>query len=237
MPGALVVLSGGMDSAVCLASEASTLDRKAPLLALTFDYGQRHRVEIERAHALAEHYRAEHIIVALDRAPFAGSALTDLSLDVPAASSQSTRSVPVAPRIPSTYVPARNTIFLAIAIGVAESRDLDSVTIGVNAIDYSGYPDCRPEFIEAFREVARLGQRRGVEGSPVQVKAPLLLLDKAAIVRLGASLSVPFEMTWSCYRGGPDPCGSCDACELRRRGFAAAGIEDPAIRDRRLSEP
>ena len=131
--------------------------------------------------------------------------------------------------IPTTYVPARNSIFLAVALGVAEARDLDAVWIGVNAIDYSGYPDCRPEFVEAFRGVARTGQKRGVEGNPVELRTPLIECTKDQIVRLGLAHDAPLRLTWSCYLGGERPCGTCDACELRARGFAAAGVPDPAL--------
>jgi 7-cyano-7-deazaguanine synthase len=128
-----------------------------------------------------------------------------------------------------TYVPARNSIFLAVALGVAEARDLDAVWIGVNAIDYSGYPDCRPEFIEAFRGVAALGQRRGVEGDPIDIRTPLIASTKAEIVTTGLELDAPLRLTWSCYQGGDRPCGVCDACRLRAQGFAEAGVVDPAL--------
>jgi 7-cyano-7-deazaguanine synthase len=214
----LVVLSGGLDSTVCMALAAAGSDR-APL-ALTFDYGQRHRVELDRAAGVAGHYRAEHLVVQLDTSAWGGSALTDGTIDVPTGG--------VDDGIPSTYVPARNSIFLAVALGVAEARDLDAVWIGVNAIDYSGYPDCRPEFIEAFRGVAATGQRRGVEGDPIAIRTPLIDRTKEEIVRLGTELEAPLHLTWSCYLGGDRPCGVCDACRLRTQGFAAAGIDDPA---------
>jgi 7-cyano-7-deazaguanine synthase len=191
------------------------------LLALSFDYGQRHRHEIDHAAGVAGHYRAEHLIVQLDTSAWGGSALTDDSIDIPAGGTED--------GIPATYVPARNSIFLAVALGVAEARQLDSVWIGVNAIDYSGYPDCRPEFIEAFRAVAATGQKRGVEGNPIQIAAPLIELTKAEIVRLGQELDAPLHLTWSCYRGGDRPCGTCDACLLRALGFAEAGVDDPAL--------
>jgi 7-cyano-7-deazaguanine synthase len=217
--GHLVVLSGGLDSTVCMAL-AST-EAGAPPLALTFDYGQRHRTELDRAAGVAGHYRSEHLVVHLDTSAWGGSALTDPSIDVPEAGSTE--------GIPDTYVPARNSIFLAVALGVAEARDLDAVWIGVNAIDYSGYPDCRPEFIEAFRGVAATGQRRGVDGDPIAIRTPLIERTKAEIVRLGVDLDAPLHLTWSCYRGGTMPCGSCDACVLRAAGFAAAGVADPAL--------
>ena len=219
MAGHLVVLSGGLDSTVCmaLALEESGV---APL-ALTFDYGQRHRVELDRAAGVAGHYRSEHLVVRLDTAAWGGSALTDPAIDVPMTGSSS--------GIPVTYVPARNSIFLAVALGVAEARNLDAVWIGVNAIDYSGYPDCRPEFIEAFRAVARTGQRRGVEGNPVELRSPLIDCTKEEIVRLGVECGAPLALTWSCYLGGARPCGTCEACRLRAQGFEAAGVDDPAL--------
>jgi 7-cyano-7-deazaguanine synthase len=219
MPGELVLLSGGLDSTVCMAL-ADRAREEGALLALSFDYGQRHRHEIDHAAGVAGHYRAEHLIVQLDTSAWGGSALTDDSIDIAAGGTEG--------GIPATYVPARNSIFLAVALGVAEARQLDSVWIGVNAIDYSGYPDCRPEFIEAFRAVAATGQKRGVEGNPIQIAAPLIEVTKAEIVRLGRELDAPLHLTWSCYRGGDRPCGTCDACLLRARGFAEAGVDDPA---------
>ena len=219
MAGHLVVLSGGLDSTVCMALVAAE-GGDAPL-ALTFDYGQRHRTELDRAAGIAGHYRSEHLVVQLDTSAWGGSALTDPTIEVPIAGSTD--------GIPDTYVPARNSIFLAVALGVAEARGLDAVWIGVNAIDYSGYPDCRPEFIEAFRGVAATGQRRGVEGNPIAIRTPLIERTKAEIVQLGIDHGAPLHLTWSCYRGGADPCGSCDACVLRAAGFETAGVTDPAL--------
>ncbi len=221
MSGHLVLLSGGLDSTVCMAI-ARRQAESAPL-ALTFDYGQRHRTELDRSAGVAGHFRSEHLVVTLDTSAWGGSALTDPSIDVPAAGGDDGR-------IPVTYVPARNSIFLAVALGVAEARGLDAVWIGVNAIDYSGYPDCRPEFIEAFRGVAATGQKRGVEGRPIGISTPLIESTKADIIRTGLELDAPLGMTWSCYRGGDAPCGTCDACVLRARGFADAGTDDPALR-------
>jgi 7-cyano-7-deazaguanine synthase len=215
----LVVLSGGLDSTVCMALAAG--ESGVPPLALTFDYGQRHRTELDRAAGIAGHYRSEHLVVHLDTSAWGGSALTDPAVEVPAAGSTE--------GIPDTYVPARNSIFLAVALGVAEARDLDDVWIGVNAVDYSGYPDCRPEFIDAFRVVAATGQKRGVDGDPIAIRTPLIGCSKEQIVRLGVDHDAPLQLTWSCYRGGDVPCGTCDACVLRARGFAAAGIDDPAL--------
>jgi 7-cyano-7-deazaguanine synthase len=219
VPGHLVVLSGGLDSTVCMALAVG--DSGRPPLALTFDYGQRHRTELDRAAGVAGHYRSEQLVVRLDTTAWGGSALTDPSIAVPLGGTED--------GIPATYVPARNSIFLAVALGVAEARGLDAVWIGVNAIDYSGYPDCRPQFIEAFRAVAATGQKRGVEGNPIAIRTPLIECTKAEIVRLGVDKGAPLHLTWSCYLGGDRPCGACDACMLRARGFAETGVVDPAL--------
>ena len=221
MSGDVVVLSGGLDSTVCTALAAR---EAGPLLALSFDYGQRHRVELARAAEVARHYGAEHLVVPIDLRGWGGSALTDDSIDVPAAGGPAEAGA-----IPVTYVPARNLIFLSIAVGVAEARDAERVHLGVNALDYSGYPDCRPEFVESFRATAALALKRGVEGRPVDVCTPLVSLTKAEIVRLGLELGAPLHLTWSCYQGGEAPCGRCDSCALRARGFAHAGVADPAL--------
>ncbi len=218
-PGHLVVLSGGLDSTVCMA--LATVESGMPPLALTFDYGQRHRNELDHAAGVAGHFRAEHLVVSLDTSAWGGSALTDPSKAIPRGGTEE--------GIPATYVPARNSIFLSVALGVAEARGLDAVWIGVNAIDYSGYPDCRPEFIDAFRQVAATGQKRGVEGNPIEIRTPLIELTKADIVRLGIDHGAPLHLTWSCYQGDDRPCGGCDACLLRAGGFAGAGIDDPAL--------
>ena len=216
--GSLVVLSGGLDSTVCAAIAA----REAPpLTALTFDYGQRHRVEVGHAAQVARHYDAAHLVVALDTRAWGGSALTDAAIEVPVEAAGE--------EIPATYVPARNLIFLSVAMGVAEARGLDAVYVGVNALDYSGYPDCRPEFIASFAKTASLALKRGVEGRPVEVRTPLIDLTKAHIVRLGVDLDAPLALSWSCYLGLPAPCGACDACRLRAKGFAEAGLADPAL--------
>ena len=219
MTADLVVLSGGLDSTVCAA--LAHRDRRFGL-ALTFDYGQRHRVELERAATVAAHYGVEQLVVRIDASQWGGSALTDATIDVPEGDGSGSG-------IPVTYVPARNLIFLSVAVGVAEVRDLDAVVIGVNALDYSGYPDCRPEFVRSFASTAALALKRGIEGRPVEVKAPLVDLGKADIVRLGVELGAPLQLTWSCYRGGDQPCGDCDACALRAKGFADAGVVDPAL--------
>ena len=164
-------------------------------------------------------------MVPINLAGWGGSALTDVSIAVPDAGDDTADSA----AIPVTYVPARNLIFLSLAVGIAEARHADAVLIGVNALDYSGYPDCRPEFIRSFAATAALALKRGVEGNPVQIRTPLIQKSKADIVRLGLQLHAPLELTWSCYRGGDHPCGTCDACALRAKGFAEAGVADPAL--------
>ena len=220
---AVVLLSGGMDSATCLA-----IAKREGYLphALSFRYGQRHAVEVEAAtrvaHALGV---VEHRIVSLDPSAFAGSALTG-GPDVPKDRSEHD----IGHGIPSTYVPARNTIFLAFALGYAEVIGAADVFIGINALDYSGYPDCRPEFLEAFEKMARLATRAGVEGTaPLSIHAPLLHLTKADIVRRGTELGVDYDLTITCYDPSPTglACGHCDACALRRKGFQEAGVKDP----------
>jgi 7-cyano-7-deazaguanine synthase len=218
--GAVVVFSGGLDSTVCLALAHRDC---RPVLALTVDYGQRHRIEVQRAATVAGAYGVEHLVVGLDLSRWGGSALTDPSVEVPGPDSAGPDEVPV------TYVPARNLVFLSLAAGLAEAREVDAVYLGVNALDYSGYPDCRPEFVDAFRAAAALALKRGVEGRPLDFRTPLIDMTKADIVRLGVELGAPLELTWSCYRGGPEPCAACDACHLRAKGFAEAGVPDPAL--------
>ncbi|MGH9179516.1 MAG: 7-cyano-7-deazaguanine synthase QueC [Acidimicrobiales bacterium] len=229
MSAGLVILSGGLDSTVCMA--VARADGAEPALALTFDYGQRHRTELERAALVAAHFGAEHLVVQLDMGRWGGSALTDPSIDVPPPSPPGEDGSGAGHHaIPVTYVPARNLVFLSLAVGIAEVRACDAVYLGVNALDYSGYPDCRPEFVESFRATAALALKRGVEGRPVDVRTPLVSLTKADIVRRGVALAAPLHLSWSCYRAGPEPCGACDACDLRAKGFAAAGLADPALR-------
>jgi len=219
--GSVVLLSGGMDSAPCLALAARD---DPPVHALTISYGQRHAREIRSARALARRYGVRsHVVLRLPLGPLLDSTLTRPRRRLPSAG-------PRGGRIPSTYVPARNTILLAVALGYAESHRLGSIYLGANAIDYSGYPDCRPEFLRAFERLARLGTRAGVEGrGSIRVKAPLLRLSKAGIVRLGERLGVPWTLTWSCYAGGRRPCGTCDSCRLRARGFRGARVRDPTV--------
>lgn len=216
---AVVILSGGLDSTTCL---GVVVDALYDVYALTFDYGQRHVIEIEAAKKVAQHYNVkEHRIARLPFLKDIGkSALTEDRLDVPTSGVQEGK-------IPITYVPGRNLIFLSIATAYAETVQATAIYIGVNALDYSGYPDCRPEFIEAFQQVAKLGTKVGVEGLPVTIETPLLNLSKADIVRLGTSLGVPYELTTSCYQGQEEACGECDSCRLRLEGFRQAGVKDP----------
>ncbi len=220
---AVVLLSGGLDSTTCLAIAKSEGYRCS---ALSFDYGQRQRVELYAAAKLADLLGAEeHIVMQVDIGKLGGSALTDPNTEVPKDSNHS------ATDIPSTYVPARNTVFLAHALALAEVRSAFNIFIGVNAVDYSGYPDCRPEYIDAFEKLANLATAAAVEGrGQYRVRAPLLHLSKADIVRQGTALGIDYSLTHSCY----DPvdfaaCGHCDACILRRQGFEAAEFSDPTI--------
>ena len=217
MKAAVVLLSGGLDSMVCAA-----LAREAgfSVTALTIDYGQRHRVELEAARAVAEKLADRHIVLPLDLRAFGGSALTS-DIDVPKKG--------VGEGIPVTYVPARNTIFLSLALGLAEASGARDMFIGVNALDYSGYPDCRPAFVEEFQRLANVATKAGVEGAGFRVHAPLLHFSKADIVREGLRVGVDFAQTVSCYQADADgrACGHCDACRLRRDGFASAGVPDP----------
>lgn len=221
MTNAVVILSGGLDSTVCLAEAVQSHDS---VIALSINYGQRHSIELERARSIAAHFHVEHIEQRLDLSAWGGSALTDASIDVPTATEAAE-----GPAIPITYVPGRNLIFLSLAVALAEARGAEVVYIGVNALDYSGYPDCRPEFIESFRATAALALRVGVEGAAVTIATPLLDLSKAQIVRRGIELGAPIELTWSCYQGVDKPCGECDSCVLRAKGFAEAGVTDRAL--------
>lgn len=221
MARAVVLLSGGLDS--CVAA-AMAKERGFQLYALSVDYGQRHARELQAAKDVAKALGArEHKVVRVDLSALGGSALTDRAIAVP----QDRGEAQMAAQIPVTYVPARNTVFLAVALGWAEVLDADAVFFGANALDYSGYPDCRPAYVQAFQDLAGLATKRGVEGKPVAIEAPLLHLTKADIVREGARLRAPLALTWSCYEGGPRQCGRCDSCKLRRKGFHEAGMADP----------
>jgi 7-cyano-7-deazaguanine synthase len=216
---AVVLLSGGLDSATVLAM-ARTEGREC--LALSVVYGQRHHIELEAARRVAAAIGVtEHVVYPLDLRVFGASALT-ADIDVP-------KDAVDAPGIPITYVPARNTIFLALALGYAEAREAEEIWIGVNALDYSGYPDCRPDFIEAFQNVIWTGTRSGVEQQTPRLVAPLLQMTKADIIRRGTKLGVDYGITHSCYDPAPDgnACGHCDSCLLRRKGFEDAGVADP----------
>jgi len=214
----VVLLSGGLDSATVLAAAKSA---GYACHAIAFDYGQKHRAELFAAARVAQAQGAESFrIIRLDAGAFSGSALTDDDLAVPESPTEG---------IPITYVPARNTIFLAHALGMAEALGATDLALGVNAVDYSGYPDCRPAFIDAFEALANLATKVGVESGALRVHAPLLMLTKAEIIRWGTELGVPYHLTVSCYQATEAglACGRCDSCRLRREGFAAAGVPDP----------
>lgn len=220
---AVVLLSGGLDSSTVLyQARADGYD----CYAISFDYQQRHRRELQAAQAIAEAAGVkDHQIIRFDLTRWGGSALTDESLDLPEG-----RSIEdMGEDIPITYVPARNTIFLSFALAYAEALDAERIYIGVNALDYSGYPDCRPDYIAAMEEAFRLGTQQGREGTAIIIETPLIQLKKTEIIQLGNSLGVPWEKTWSCYAGGARPCGVCDSCRLRLAAFAELGLEDPAM--------
>jgi len=221
-PFAVALVSGGLDSMV---SAALAREAGQRVLALSFDYNQRHRIELDAARRVASALGAErHIVLPMDLSAFGGSALT-ADIDVPkdGVGTEDGGGIPV------TYVPARNTIFLSLALGWAEAAGARDIYIGVNALDYSGYPDCRPEFIAAFEGLAELATKAGVEGEPFRIQAPLQMMTKADIVREGTRLGLDLGLSWSCYDPTPagEHCGECDSCRLRSRGFDEAGIADP----------
>jgi 7-cyano-7-deazaguanine synthase len=221
---AVVLASGGLDSSVAAAVAKRDGYR---LYLLTILYGQRHRVEIERAKQVAGALvAAEHRLLEVDLRAIGGSALTS-DQAVPKDRTEAERRE----GIPSTYVPARNTIFLALALAYAETVEASAIYIGANVLDYSGYPDCRPEYLRAFEQVARLGTKAGVEGRGIEIRAPLLTLSKAEIIRLGVSLGAPLDLTHSCYdpAASGEACGRCDSCRIRLDGFKAAGLADPVV--------
>ncbi len=225
MKKAIVLLSGGLDSTTCLAIAQK---EGFQTFTLSFDYGQRHRVELDKAAALSKQMGAvEHRVAAIDLRQFGGSALTD-DIDVPKGRTDEA----IAEGIPITYVPARNTVFLSYALAYAEVVGAQSIFIGVNVLDYSGYPDCRPEYIEAFERMANLATKAGVEGATqLTIHTPLIQMTKAEIIKKGMELGVDYGLTHSCY--DPDdsgaPCGRCDSCLLRAKGFQEAGVEDPLL--------
>jgi 7-cyano-7-deazaguanine synthase len=217
---AVILVSGGLDSATCLAIARS---EGYDTYALSFDYGQRSGSELDAARRLAKTFNVcQHQLIPLGIGNLGGSALTDHSLQMP-------EGGVVADQIPITYVPARNTIFLSYALAWAEVLDADAIFIGVNALDYSGYPDCRPVFIEAFEKMANLATRAGSEGKSMQIRTPLINLSKADIIKLGSSLGVDYSVTVSCYQADAEgrACGRCDSCRLRHKGFMDAGVADP----------
>lgn len=215
-PRAIVLLSGGLDSATCLAWAMQRYECET----LSFAYGQRHSSELDAAKRLAATVGVPHRVINIDLRSLGGSALTDDTIDVPENQPDG---------IPVTYVPARNTIFLSYALAVAEVTNSQAIVIGVNAVDYSGYPDCRPEYIDAFARMAALATKAGVEGNPLTIETPLLHLSKANIIRLGTELGINYALTVSCYQADTigRACGRCDSCRLRRQGFLDAGLADP----------
>lgn len=219
---AVVLLSGGLDSATAMAIARS---KGFTIFALSFDYHQRHAVELESARNVAKSLgAARHLVISFDMSQIGGSALTSMNIDVPKDSSDTIC-------IPITYVPARNTIFLSFALGWAETLGADDIFIGANAVDYSGYPDCRPEYLRAFERMANLATKASVEGrSRFLIHAPLLSMTKAEIIKKGVELGVDYGLTWSCYDPQSDgtPCGKCDSCSFRKKGFQEAGVIDPA---------
>lgn len=223
MGNAVVLLSGGLDSTTCL---AIAREQGYATFALSFDYGQRHRVELEAARRVASAFSVQrHVEAKIDLRAFGGSALTD-DIEVP----KHGRASDIGDEIPSTYVPARNTIFLSFALAYAETVGASDIFIGVNALDYSGYPDCRPEYISAYEAMANLATKAGVEGRQLlTIHTPLIALSKADIIREGLRLGVDYQLTFSCYDPDTDgrPCGACDSCLLRQKGFAEAGSKDP----------
>ncbi len=218
-PKAVVLLSGGLDSAT---SAAQAIADGYDVIALSLDYGQRHDRELGAAKHVAAHLKIQdHFEMKVNLAQWGGSALTDQALAVPSAGAQSKD-------IPITYVPGRNTVFIAIALSLAEAKSAEAVYLGINAVDYSGYPDCRPEYLEAFQHLATLSSKAGLEGKAPKLVAPLIADSKVNIVHRALQLGVPIELTWSCYQGGENPCGVCDSCRIRDRALIEAGCRDLA---------
>ena len=225
---AVVLLSGGLDSVTCLYWAKANY---ANVTAVSFNYGQRHNSELNAAKKIAATAQVNHRIIDIDLAQLGGSALTDASLVVPDAKQTDFSDNQHNDSIPITYVPARNTIFLSYALALAEVTQSNAIVIGVNAVDYSGYPDCRPEYIQAFEKMANLATKAGVMGNHLHIATPLLHLSKAEIIKLGVSLGVDYALTVSCYRADSEgrACGHCDSCYLRQQGFLQAEIDDPTI--------
>jgi len=217
---AIVLLSGGLDSTTAL----YWAKREYTAVALSIRYGQRHIKELSAARAVARAAKVQIHEVSLSLPWLGGSSLTNSSLRIP---DMPLKKIGIG-GIPSTYVPGRNTIFLSLAVSLADAVGASAIVIGANALDYSGYPDCRPPFINAFGKVAVEGTKRGSEGKPLKILAPLLRLDKKGVVKLAARVGAPLQLTWSCYAGGSKQCGTCDSCKLRAKGFREAGLKDPA---------
>lgn len=221
MSEAIVLLSGGLDSSTVL---AMAKERGFDLVAVTFDYGQKHRRELQSAKKIAEAAGVkEHIVIPLDLGKYLRSSLTQKGMEIP----KHRKVKDISSDIPDTYVPSRNIVFLSIASSIAESRGSEAIFIAANAVDFSGYPDCTPEFLRSFQKVLEVGTKAGREGRAVKVEAPLLKMTKGEIVKEALRLKVPLKYTWSCYEGGEKACGLCDSCQLRRRGFSQAGAKDP----------
>lgn len=218
---AVILLSGGLDSTVCLALSKEQGYEPYPL---SFDYGQRHKKELECACEIVNFYKVDkHKILKIDLTQIGGSALTDMKMNIPVKRDL----VGIGEDIPTTYVPARNTILLSFALGYAEVVGANAIFIGANSLDYSGYPDCRADFFSAFQKVAKLATKAGREGKIIEIKHPLIESTKAEIIKEGMRLDVPFHLTWSCYKGEEKACGRCDSCLLRLKGFSEAGVNDP----------
>ena len=214
-PRAIALLSGGLDSAT---ATALAIEAGYAVIGLSFDYGQRHRRELEAARRLAHHFGlVEHLELAVPLSTWGGSSLTDQAQPLPSDGVQ-------ADSIPSTYVPGRNTVFIALALSLAEARGAERIVLGVNAVDYSGYPDCRPDYLEAYQHLADLATRAGRQGRGPRLWAPLVHWDKVTIVRQALRLELPIADTWSCYAGGEEPCGVCDSCRIRQAALVAAGL-------------
>ncbi|MCQ2052503.1 MAG: 7-cyano-7-deazaguanine synthase QueC [archaeon] len=218
MSKAVVLLSGGLDSTTTLAQAIADNNE---VVALSFRYGQKHDKELTSASNISKFYNIKHVIVDMNLSMFR-SALTDTSINVPEDRNKSD----IGSDIPVTYVPARNMIMLSVAVGLSESVNADKIYIGANVVDYSGYPDCRPEFLDSFEKMINVGTKAGVEGRPIKIVCPILNCSKADIVRLGKKLGAPLHLTWSCYNGKDKACGKCDSCKLRLKGFKESGFKD-----------